>query len=117
MVGASRYESGAIMIEKFQPDVILVDDGFQHLSLNRDLDIVLVNSKDMRFDHKLIPQGNYVNQYQTLNRADLIIITKSNIHKPTNYLINIIKSFNRVIIYSEIKIKDLLQYKVIKLIN
>ena len=111
VVGASRYESGAIMIEKFQPDVILVDDGFQHLSLNRDLDIVLVNSKDMRSDHKLIPSGKLREPISNLNRADLIIITKSNIHKPTNYLINIIKSFNRVIIYSEVKIKDLLQYK------
>ena len=111
VVGASRYESGAIMIEKFQPDVILIDDGFQHLSLNRDLDIVLVNSKDMPSDHKLIPLGKLREPISNLNRADIIIITKSNIYKPSNYLINKIESFNRPTIYNKIKIKDLLQYK------
>ena len=106
VVGPSRYESGAMMIEKFKPDVILIDDGFQHLSLNRDLDIVLVNSKDIRSDHKLIPSGKLREPISNLNRADLIIITKSNIHKPSNYLINMIESLNRPTIYNEIKIKE-----------
>ena len=111
VVGASRYKSGSVMIEKFQPDVILMDDGFQHLSLHRDLDIVLVNSKDIRSDHKLIPKGKLREPISNLNRADLIIISKSNIHQPSNYLINKIESFNRPTIYNEIQIEDLLQYK------
>ena len=111
VVGSSRYEAGLIMIEKFQPDVILLDDGFQHLSLNRDLDIVLVNSKDIRSDHKLIPSGRLREPISNLDRADIIIITKSNIHKPSNYLRNKIENFNRPIIYNEIQIEDLLQYK------
>ena len=109
-VGSSRYESGSMMIERFKPDVILMDDGFQHQSLNRDLDIVLVNSKDMRSDHKLIPLGKLREPISNLNRADLIVITKTNIYQPSNYLINKIKSFNRPTIYNEIQIKDLLQY-------
>ena len=111
VVGSSRYEAGLIMIEKFQPDVILMDDGFQHLSLNRDLDIVLVNSKDIRSDHKLIPSGRLREPISNLDRADLIIITKSNIYQPSNYLKNKIENFNRPIIYNEIRIEDLLQYK------
>ena len=111
VVGVSRYEAGSMMIEKFQPDVILMDDGFQHLSLNRDLDIVLINSKDKRSDHKLIPSGKLREPISNLNRADLIIITKSNIHQPSNYLVNKIESFNRPIIYNEIQIEDLLKYK------
>ena len=111
VVGSSRYEAGLIMIEKFQPDVILLDDGFQHLSLNRDLDIVLVNSKDIRSDHKLIPSWRLREPISNLDRADIIIITKSNIHQPSNYLKNKIENFNRPIIYNEIQIEDLLQYK------
>ena len=111
VVGASRYKAGSMMIEKFQPDVILIDDGFQHLSLHRDLDIVLVNSKDKRSDYKLIPSGKLREPISNLIRADLIVITKTNIHQPSNYLINKIESFNRPTIYNEIQIDDLLQYK------
>ena len=111
VVGASRYKAGSMMIEKFQPDVILIDDGFQHLSLHRDLDIVLVNSKDKRSDHKLIPSGKLREPISNLTKADLIIITKSNIHAPSNYLINKIESFNRPTIYNELQIDSLLQIK------
>ena len=111
VVGVSRYKAGSMMIEKFQPDVILIDDGFQHLSLHRDLDIVLVNSKDKRSDYKLIPSGKLREPISNLIRADLIVITKTNIHQPSNYLINKIESFNRPTIYNEIQIDDLLQYK------
>ena len=111
VVGSSKYKAGHMMIEKFQPDVILIDDGFQHLSLNRDLDIVLVNSKDIRSDHKLIPEGKLREPMSSLNRADLIIISKSNIHRPSNYLINKIEGFNLPTIYNEIQIDDLLNYK------
>ena len=111
VVGISRYKAGSMMIEKFQPDVILIDDGFQHLSLHRDLDIVLVNSKDKRSDHKLIPSGKLREPISNLTKADLIIITKSNIHTPSNYLINKIESFNRPTIYNELQIDSLLQIK------
>ena len=111
VVGTSRYKAGSMMIEKFQPDVILIDDGFQHLSLHRDLDIVLVNSKDKRSDHKLIPSGKLREPISNLTKADLIIITKSNIHAPSNYLINKIESFNRPTIYNELQIDNLLQIK------
>ena len=111
VVGSSKYESGSMIMERFKPDVILIDDGFQHLSLNRDLDIVLVNSKDIKSDHKLIPLGKLREPISNLNRADLIVITKTNVHQPSNYLINKIESFNRPTIYNEIQIKDLLQYK------
>ena len=111
VVGTSRYKAGCMMIEKFHPDVILIDDGFQHLSLHRDLDIVLVNSKDKRSDHKLIPSGKLREPISNLTKADLIIITKSNIHAPSNYLINKIESFNRPTIYNELQIDSLLQIK------
>ena len=110
VVGASRYKAGSMMVEKFQPDVILIDDGFQHLSLHRDLDIVLVNSKEKKSDYKLIPSGKLREPLSNLTRADLIIITKSNIHPLSNYLINQIESFNRPTIYNKIQIEDLLQY-------
>ena len=52
IVGQSRYEAGIKMIETFNPEIIIMDDGFQHISLSRDLDIVLVNSKDTKETHR-----------------------------------------------------------------
>ena len=95
----------------FNPDIIIIDDGFQHISLSRDLDIVLVNSKDTQDTHKLIPAGLLREPISNLTKADLIIITKSNIHAPSNYLINKIESFNRPTIYNELQIDNLLQIK------
>jgi len=76
VVGESRYEAGMKMIENFDPDIIIMDDGFQHVSLYRDLDIVLVNSKDTKATHRLIPAGKLREPLSNLSRADLIILSK-----------------------------------------
>ncbi len=41
VVGKNRYEAGLVTVAKFQPDVIVLDDAFQHVGLKRDIDIVL----------------------------------------------------------------------------
>ncbi len=108
VVGRSRYEAGIKMIENFNPDIIIMDDGFQHLSLYRDLDIVLVNSKDTEDTHKIIPVGKLREPITNLSRADLIILTKSNIHKPTDYLVNKIERMNRPVVYNKIELDNIL---------
>ncbi|MEK6539527.1 MAG: tetraacyldisaccharide 4'-kinase, partial [Deltaproteobacteria bacterium] len=45
IVGRDRHRAGMYAIEKFRPDVIILDDGFQHIGLVRDLDIVLIDGK------------------------------------------------------------------------
>jgi tetraacyldisaccharide 4'-kinase len=108
IVGKSRYEAGTKMIEKFNPDVIIMDDGFQHISLSRDLDIVLVNSKDTQDTHNLIPAGNLREPISNLSRADLVVLTKTNIHKPSDYLINIIENVKCPTINNKIELDDIL---------
>ena len=96
------------MIENFDPDIIIMDDGFQHISLYRDLDIVLVNSKDTKATHRLIPAGKLREPLSNLSRADLIILSKSNIHKSSDYLINIIENINRPILNNKIELEDVM---------
>jgi len=108
IVGKSRYEAGAKMIENFNPDIIIIDDGFQHISLSRDLDIVLVNSKDTQDTHKLIPVGLLREPISNLSRANLVVLTKTNIHKPTDYLINIIENVKCPTINNKIELDDIL---------
>ncbi|MBI4464290.1 MAG: tetraacyldisaccharide 4'-kinase [Acidobacteria bacterium] len=45
-VAASRYEAGRLLEKQFPVDVHLLDDGFQHLALARDLDLVLIDASN-----------------------------------------------------------------------
>ena len=106
IVGKSKYDSGLKMATEFNTDVIIIDDGFQHRSLHRDLDIVLVNSKDTKKDHRPFPLGKLRENLSNLKRADLIIYTKSNIHNISDYLINTLNHIKINKIKSAIDIGD-----------
>ena len=76
-------------------DIIILDDGFQHRSIYRNLDIVLINSLDKIKDHKMLPAGFLREPIKNLQRADLIFFTKSNLIKmEKSYLLSIVKNFN-----------------------
>ncbi|MEE8335470.1 MAG: tetraacyldisaccharide 4'-kinase [Candidatus Neomarinimicrobiota bacterium] len=86
VVDENRYRGGLFLIHKFNPDFIILDDGFQHRSLKRDLDIVLINSLDTRADHKLLPYGLLREPWIHMRRASLMFFTKTNYKKPSTYL-------------------------------
>ena len=108
IVGKSRYEAGMKMITEFNPDIIIMDDGFQHISLYRDLDIVLINSKDTEKSHRLIPLGLLREPLSNLSRANLVIFTKTNIYKPSQYQEKIKKKIKCPIINNKIEIDNTL---------
>ena len=58
------------------PDVIVLDDGFQHRQLYRDLDIVVINTTTPFFNDRLIPAGRLREPRKNLDRADLLILSK-----------------------------------------
>ncbi len=72
IVGESRYEAGRLAEQKFQPQLHILDDGFQHRSLARDFDIVLVTEQD--FDDRLLPSGRLRERLSALQRADAIVL-------------------------------------------
>jgi len=78
VVGVNRYRSGRLAEEQFDVDVHLLDDGFQHLALARDLDIVLLDATEEPSDTALLPAGRLREPYSALKYADLIVITRSN---------------------------------------
>ena len=57
------------------PDVLLLDDGFQHRQLHRDLDIVLVDATRSGLDGDLLPHGWLREPATALARADLVVLT------------------------------------------
>lgn len=74
IVGADRYKAGLFAIEKFSPDVILLDDGFQHIALARDKNIVLIDANTELEKEKLLPNGLLREPIRSLNRARIIMI-------------------------------------------
>lgn len=77
LVGRDRYKSCRMAVEAFQPDVILLDDAFQHLKLLRDIDIVLLDASKPLGNKKLLPRGILREPPRALKRADVVIATRS----------------------------------------
>ena len=106
IVSQSKYKAGMLLVNNFNTEIIILDDGFQHRSLHRDLDIVLINSKEKYENHKLLPIGQLREPFYNINRSDLIIFTKSNLYKPNTYLINKIEKMKLSYIFSKIIYDD-----------
>jgi len=76
LVGKNRFVSGKMALQRFSVRGLLLDDGYQHLQLYRDLDILLIDSRIGFGDHHLLPRGILREPLTHLRRADLFIITK-----------------------------------------
>jgi tetraacyldisaccharide 4'-kinase len=75
-VGANRYQSGMVLA-RHGIDWFVLDDGFQHLKLSRDTDIVLVDASDPFGGGMMLPAGRLREPLGALRRADIVVITRS----------------------------------------
>ncbi|MCF7840871.1 MAG: tetraacyldisaccharide 4'-kinase [Candidatus Marinimicrobia bacterium] len=75
MVGADKWAVSAAMCNHFGVQVILLDDGFQHRRLHRDLDLVILNRLPEKLGHSL-PWGILRESPRGLQRADMIFYAK-----------------------------------------
>lgn len=79
IIGRNRSASGKLAVSELQSDILVLDDGFQHRRLARDLDIVLIDAvQPFGFEH-VLPRGLLREPLDSLNRAQVIIITKTNL--------------------------------------
>ncbi len=86
MVDENRYRGGVSLVQRYNPDIIILDDAFQHRQLERDIDVVLINAQESVRDTKLFPYGRLREPLFHLRRADLIFWTKTNLAKPPTSL-------------------------------
>ena len=94
VIDNNRYRGGKYLYKKYKPQLIILDDGFQHRSLNRDLDINLINANQPKHLYKLLPYGLLREPWQHLKRSDIVIVTKMNIKNPSSFIINKLRSLN-----------------------
>jgi tetraacyldisaccharide 4'-kinase len=77
LAGTKRAVTGQYALEHFDVDTILLDDGFQHRYLKRDLDIVLLDSRQPLGNGFLLPRGPLREPPSALGRAGIIVFTRS----------------------------------------
>ena len=75
-VGKNRYEQ-ALRLEQIGVDVLLMDDGFQHLQLARDLNILLLDASQPLTNESLLPAGRLREPLSEMGRADLLVFTRT----------------------------------------
>ena len=76
--GKDRVRNGEKAIRDYGVDCLILDDGFQHLRIKRDLDIVVIDSLNPFGGENLIPRGSLREPLKNLGRADLFIISHCN---------------------------------------
>ena len=75
-IGVDRFEAGWMLREKFGCDIMLLDDGFQHVKLARTVDIVLIDALNPLGGGEVFPMGRLREPADGLARADAIVITR-----------------------------------------
>ncbi len=79
VAGRDRVKGAKDILKKQAVDVFLLDDGFQHWRLKRDMDIVAVDATNPWGNGFLIPRGILRESLSALSRADCFVITKADI--------------------------------------
>ncbi|ACM20461.1 tetraacyldisaccharide-1-phosphate 4'-kinase [Geotalea daltonii FRC-32] len=76
VVGADRYQAGLLARERCNPDAYILDDGFQHMGLHRDLNILLMDCERPLVNGRTFPAGLLREPASAHRRADLIVLTR-----------------------------------------
>jgi tetraacyldisaccharide 4'-kinase len=75
LLGRDRVQNAKKAIKDHDVDCLILDDGFQHLRIKRDLDIVVIDSLNPFAEEVLIPRGTLREPLKNLSRADLFVLS------------------------------------------
>ena len=78
VISKNRYAAGRTAEANFKVSVHLLDDGFQHLRLHRDVNILLFDASRPTLEDRLLPCGRLRERPQAARRADLAVVTRTN---------------------------------------
>jgi tetraacyldisaccharide 4'-kinase len=75
VVGANRHEAAMLAVRRFGVTAIVLDDGFQHRTLAKDLEVVMVRVPRAWGNGRLLPRGPLREPLSALGRADIVVVT------------------------------------------
>ncbi|WP_448587844.1 tetraacyldisaccharide 4'-kinase [Thermocrinis sp.] len=73
LVCEDRYAGGTFAVKELSAELVILDDGFQHRRLKRDLDLVLLKERDLK--DRLLPFGRLREPVSSLRRADAVVLS------------------------------------------
>ena len=79
VVGKQRYLTGKAALDRFNSEVLILDDGFQHRQLVRDLNILTIDATQPYGTGALLPIGSLREPKTAIQRADIIILTRTDV--------------------------------------
>ncbi len=77
VTGSDRYRAGREALDRFHPDLFLLDDGYQHLRLRRDLNILLLDAGRPFGNGWTLPAGLLRESPVAVRRADFVVYTRA----------------------------------------
>jgi 3-deoxy-D-manno-octulosonic-acid transferase len=93
-IGPDRFEVGIRMEQHFPCGIFLLDDGFQHWRLERDLDIVLIDALDPFGGGELFPAGRLREPLDALARADIVVLTRTEPGITHGDIVSVLREYN-----------------------
>jgi len=94
-IGSDRHQTGGLLLERCPAaGIFLMDDGFQHRKLSRDLDIVLIDSLDPLGGGYVFPMGRLREPLRNLGRAHIFLLTRVEPNQQTSGIENELRKWN-----------------------
>ncbi|MEX1138467.1 MAG: tetraacyldisaccharide 4'-kinase [Bacteroidota bacterium] len=97
-VDEDRVRGAKNLIEAFHPDVLLLDDGFQHRWLGRSLDVVIIPASGLMTPVRLLPAGSWREPISSLDRADLLVISECETREDYARAVERVREFGKPVI-------------------
>jgi tetraacyldisaccharide 4'-kinase len=93
-IAPERYAAGEALLRRFAPGLLFLDDGFQHLQLARDFDLVLIDALNPFGGGYLLPLGRLREPLEGLARAAAFLITHSDERASTRGIESVLRRYN-----------------------
>ncbi len=77
VIGKRRYFVGKTALDRFKSNILILDDGYQHRQLARDVDILTIDATQPYGTGALLPVGTLREPISALQRADIILLTRT----------------------------------------
>ena len=77
VVGGDRFQAGMLAVRQLGAQVVVLDDAFQHLALERDFDLVLMDAARPLGNEHLLPRGVLREPISALRRAHAVVLTRA----------------------------------------
>jgi len=106
---ADRFAAARLASEVFNPDIFILDDGFQHLRVRRDLDLLLIDATNPFGNEIPLPAGILREKPKAIARADAVIITRTELNDSVQPIEDKIRIYNKYapVFYSAVSVKGI----------